>query len=170
MDTRIAAVRAYAVEHDRELQRRFPFVVEEIRDSGNGIPGSYSIKGHAAVYNKWSLDLGGFRERVRPGAFDRVLSEDPHVLHVWDHDTARSLSSTESKTYPLELKSGKRGLEFYSRVAPTSYASDLRMLIEGDVVKQSSFAFTVREDEWRFIEDEDEERIERSIVEVDQLF
>jgi HK97 family phage prohead protease len=169
MDNRVADVRAWVEDNDPHLYRAFPFQLEELRDSGNGIPGSYAIKGLASVYNKWSLNLGGFRERVRPGAFTRVLGEDPHVLHTWDHDTSKSLSSTRSKQFPLELKSiDKKGLGFYSRVAPTTYAQDLRLLMEGDVINQSSFAFTVREAEWRFLEEED--MLERDIVEVDDLF
>jgi len=48
---------------NREL-RVYP--VEELRvvrdDEGT------RIVGHAAVFDKWSEDLGGFIERVRPGA------------------------------------------------------------------------------------------------------
>ena len=153
MDDRLAEVRTYIEGRDRELYREAPLQIAEIRDSSNGIPGSYTIKGSAAVYNKWSLDLGGFRERILPGAFDRVLSENPHVIHTWDHDTARALSSTRSKQFPLELKSAKDALDFYSRVAPTTDAANLRILMDGGVVDQSSFAFTVRDAEWRFLED-----------------
>jgi HK97 family phage prohead protease len=168
MENRVADVREYIEAHDPKLYREAPLLVAEIRDSSNGVPGSYSIKGLASVYDKWSLDLGGFRERIMPGAFDRVLSENPHVIHTWDHDTARSLASTRSKQYPLELKSVKEGLHFYSRVAPTTDAANLRILMEGGVVDQSSFAFTVRDAEWRFLEDED--MVERDIKEVDGLF
>lgn len=169
MADRLEELRDFVPTVDADLQRLFPFEVQEVRDSGAG-QGIYTVKGLASVYNKWSLDLGGFREKVAPGAFDRVLGEDPHVLHVWDHDTSKALSSTRSKDYPLELKSAKDGLEFYSRVAPTSYAMDLRTLLEGGVVDQSSFAFTVAKDEWRFVEEDDQERVERTILEVDGLF
>lgn len=169
MDNRVAVVRDYIESHDPQLYRSAPLQVMELRDSGNGVPGSYAIKGLASVYSKWSLDLGGFRERIMPGAFDRVLSEDPHVLHTWDHDTSKTLSSTRSSKFPLELRSVKEeGLGFYSRVAPTSYADDLRILMDGEVINQSSFAFTVEDSEWRFLEDED--MIERDVQEVAGLF
>ena len=169
MMNRMQELREFVPDVDEQLQRLFPFEVEEVRDSGAG-PGVYTVKGHAAVYNKWSLDLGGFRERIKPGAFTTALSSDPHVLHLWDHDTAKSLSSTRSKDYPLELTEDPRGLRYYSKVAPTSYAADLRVLLEGGVIDQSSFAFTVREDEWKIREIDGEEIVQRTIVEVDQLF
>src|SRR3954451_21542416 len=167
--SRLEEVRDFVRSVDPDLQRVFPFEVEDVRDSGSG-GGVYTVKGHAAVFDRWSLDLGGFRERVAQAAVDNVLSRDPHVLHLWDHDTARALSSTRSKDYPLELRTDPSGLRFYSKVTPTSYANDLRLLLEGGVIDQSSFAFTVAKDEWRITEEGDQERVELTIIEVDQLF
>jgi HK97 family phage prohead protease len=167
--SRIDEMRDFVQAVDPELQRSFPFEVEEVRDSGAG-GGVYTVKGHAAVFNKWSLDLGGFRERIKKGAFDEALSKDPHVLHLWDHDTTRALSSTRSSTYPLELRVDPNGLHFYSKVAPTSYSEDLRVLLEGGVISQSSFAFTVKNDEWRMTEQDGDEIVERTILEVEDLF
>jgi len=167
-DTRLDELKEYvhAAEAARELRHAAPFEVEEVRDSG-AARDAYAVRGLASVYNKWSLDLGGFRERVKPGAFDDVLSRDPHVVHVWDHDTSRTLSSTRARTYRLELNSVASGLKFYSRVAPTSYSADLRVLLEDGVIDQSSFAFTVEEDEWRISKDD---VVERDIVRVGDLF
>jgi HK97 family phage prohead protease len=109
-------------------------------------------------------------QRLFPGAFDEVLSTDPHVLHLWDHDTARPLSSTRSKDYPLELRTDPSGLRFFSKVAPTSYSADLRTLLEGGVIDQSSFAFTVAADEWKIRDLDGQEVVERTILQVDELF
>jgi HK97 family phage prohead protease len=166
---RLAEVRDFVREVDADLQRTFPFEVEEVRDSGSGA-GIYTVKGHAAVFNKWSLDLGGFREKIKPGAFDETLSRNPHVLHLWDHDTSRALSSTRSTQYPLELRTDPSGLRFYSKVAPTSYSNDLRTLLEGGVIDQSSFAFTVAKDEWKISGEDEDEVVERTIIEVKDLF
>lgn len=163
MSKRLQELREFLPQVDPDLQRSFPFTVEDVRDSGSG-GGAYTIRGHASVFDKWSLDLGGFKERVLPGAFDEVLGSDPHVLHLWDHDSRYILSSTRNKT--LELRIDPLGLHYWSKVAPTSYAADLRILLERQDISQSSFAFTVEEDEW----DEEDGFIRRSISKVKDLY
>src|SRR5512143_3621084 len=41
------------------------------------------LVGYAAVYGAWSQDLGGFVERVAPGAFDASLREPDRILALW---------------------------------------------------------------------------------------
>lgn len=172
MADRIEELRAFVADVDRDLQRTFPFTVEEVRDSGDpeAPKGTYNVRGHASVFDKWSLDLGGFREKVAAGAFDDVLSRNPHVLHLWDHDTQRVLSSTRNKT--LELRVDPVGLHYWSRVAPTSYAADLRILLERGDIDQSSFAFTVDPEgqEWRVVTEDGQEIVERTVTKVSELF
>lgn len=154
---------------DEGLQRFFPFEVEELRDSGDKLS-AYNVRGYASVYDSWSLDLGGFRERVMPGAFDNVLQSEPAVAHVWDHDTSKILSATWNDT--LTLSSDTHGLQFYSRVAKTDYAKDLRVLLERRDIKEASFAFTVADggEEWRVVEEDGKEIIERDILQVGGLY
>lgn len=151
---------------DREV-RTFPFEIEEVRAAENGRSKDFTIRGHAAVFNTWT-DLGIFRERIAKGAFDEVLSKNPHVLHLIDHDTKYVLSSTDNKT--LELRADPRGLHMWSKVAPTSYAADLRVLMERGDVKQSSFAFTVPEDGQKWNDKTEDGVPERTITRVGQLF
>jgi uncharacterized protein len=165
--SRLNEVREFVRTVDPDLHRSFEFRVEDVSDSGSG-GGQYTMVGHAAVFNRWSLDLGGFRERVKKGAFDEVLSRDPHVLHTWDHDTSRVLASTRNKT--LELSIDPKGLRYWSKVAPTSYAADLRVLLERDDINQSSFAFTVAKDEWKIRDENGDEIVERTIIEVGDLY
>ena len=43
--------------------------------------GKTMLVGYAAKYERWSQDLGGFREKIRAGAFDAVLkTEDVRCL------------------------------------------------------------------------------------------
>jgi uncharacterized protein len=160
-------VRDFVRAVDPDLHRSFEFRVDEVADSGSG-GGQYTMVGHAAVFNRWSLDLGGFRERIAKGAFDEVLSRDPHVLHVIDHDTSKVLASTRSNT--LDLSVDPKGLRYWSKVAPTSYAADLRILLDRGDIAQSSFAFTVAKDEWKIKDEDGTEIVERTIKEVADLF
>jgi phage head maturation protease len=53
-----------------------------------------TIRGHAVVFNRQSLDLGGFREVIRPEAVDRTLGEKLDVRALVDHDSAKLLGGS----------------------------------------------------------------------------
>lgn len=152
------------------LRRAFfaPLEGVEWRDSGNG--SDYTLTGHAAVFERWSEEMwtrsGTFRERIARGAFVEPLSRDPDVRLLFNHDENLPLARTRSRT--LELSEDETGLRVWARVAPTSYAQDLRLAMQRGDVDQMSFAFTVAEDEWH--EDHDSEEIERTIIRVADLF
>lgn len=147
----------------REL-RTLPLEDVEWRKSGAG-DGQLTVRGHAAVFDRLSLDLGGFRERIAPDAFDRVLDGNPDVHLLQDHSTLHTLARTKNKT--LELRRDPVGLHFWAKVAPTSYARDLQILMERGDVDQASFAFTVARDEWLV---DDQEQVTRTILEVGELY
>lgn len=144
-------------------QRILP-IEAEWRESGSG-GGQMTVRGHASVYERLSLDLGGFRERIARGAFDKVLDRDPDVHLVWDHSTRHVLARTKNKT--LELRADPVGLHYWAKTAPTSYAADLRILMERGDIDQASFAFTVARDEWEI---DDDESVTRTILEVGELY
>jgi HK97 family phage prohead protease len=142
----------------------------QVRDSGAG-DGSYTISAVPIVFNSWSLPLGfsGFYERIMPGATRTALEGEPHVLSVWDHDTRLVLGSTANST--LDLTELDEGVRAWTRVAPTSYAADLRVLLERGDINQGSFAFTIERESWTYLnEGKPDERIEVSVEEVGELF
>jgi HK97 family phage prohead protease len=143
----------------------FTFPVEQVEfaDSGAG-DGQMTVRGHAAVYNKKSHDLGGFRTMIAPGAFSKVLDSNPDVHLVWDHDTRYVLARTTNKT--LELRDDPMGLHTWARMAGTSYAKDLALLMQRGDVDQMSFACTIGADEWT----ENDSGVTRTIFSVDELF
>jgi HK97 family phage prohead protease len=156
---------------DRE-RRRAPLEIDKITRSGDpNSDASFIVKGHAAVFNRKSLDLGGFQEIIAAGAFTHALDANPVVHFNWDHDMGRAMSSTDSQDYLLELREDPRGLFYYARVAPVSWAEDLRILMKGGVIKQASFAFTVGDDTWEIRnEGKPDEQIVRTITRVNELF
>lgn len=102
--------------------------------------GQAAIVGYAAVYNRMSLDLGGFREEILPGAFDKILSKrKTDVVALFNHDSNIVLGRTSSGT--LELSSDEKGLRYV--VTPPASRADILELIARRDVSGSSFAFTV---------------------------
>ena len=100
------------MDEQNKLERRM--VAEspelEVRKDSNG---RTVIQGYAALYHRdnapaESQDLGGFVERIMPGAFDEVLSTNPDVFGRYNHD--RLLGRTSAGTVRLYLDD--RGLRY----------------------------------------------------------
>lgn len=130
--------------------------------------GRTAIVGYAAVYNRLSLDLGGFREEILPGAFDKILSRQrgkQDVVALFNHDSNIVLGRTSSGT--LELSSDEKGLRYV--VTPPVSRADVLELIQRRDVRGSSFAFTVDPKNESFRTAEDGKAV-RQIREVSGLF
>jgi len=148
--------RDFAFEDDNEL------IVESRAD------GRAAIIGYAAVYNRLSLDLGGFREAILPGAFDTTLSRQrgrQDVVALFNHDSNIVLGRTSSGT--LELSSDDKGLRYV--VTPPVSRGDVLELIQRRDVRGSSFAFTVESKNESFRTGEDGKAV-RQIREVSGLY
>lgn len=117
------------------------------------------ITGHAAVFNKLSEDLGGFREQILPGAFTKALKRSD-VRALWNHDANIVLGRTKAGT--LRLEEDDKGLRV--EIDPPSWASGYMETIKRGDVNEMSFAFTVAEDEI------DGEKNIRSIREFDRIY
>jgi HK97 family phage prohead protease len=154
---------------DKQVQvRTASFEDVQVRTGEETGDGSMVITGYAAVFNVLSEDLGGFKERINPAAFDALLRTNPDVVINWDHDTRYLLGRTKSGT--LELNAvPDRGLRVFNRVAPVSYAEDLRVLMERGDLDQMSFKFIPGEEIWTYPENEDEEIIVE-VMTVEALF
>jgi HK97 family phage prohead protease len=86
--------------------------------------------------------LGGFREVIKPGAFTRTLAASASVVALYNHDSNQVLGRVGSGT--LRLEQDDIGLRFELDLPDTSYARDLRSLVERRDVAGCSFAFSVR--------------------------
>lgn len=102
------------------------------------------VVGHAAVYGKLSEDLGGFREMIKPNAFDSVLNNDVRVF--FNHDPNYILGRTKAGT--AKISSDKTGLKYEFEVPDTQAGRDLLVSLERGDISQSSFAFSVDRDSW----------------------
>jgi HK97 family phage prohead protease len=105
-----------------------------------------TFEGYASVFNSESEDLGGFRERVAPGAFRRSLRSRNDIKLLWNHDTGSVLGSTRAGT--LTLLEDDRGLKVRAVLPNTTLGRDTAELIRRGDVDSMSFGFSVIKDTW----------------------
>lgn len=111
------------------------------------------IVGYASVFDSRSeLICGSFREVIKPGAFDDVLSDDVRAL--FNHDPNFILGRSSAGT--LSLSVDEKGLRYEITAPTTQTIRDLVLapLARGDI-NQSSFGFRVARDGERWYQDED---------------
>jgi HK97 family phage prohead protease len=112
--------------------------------------------------------LGGFKEEILPGAFDKILGRQRgkgDVVALFNHDSNIVLGRTSSGT--LELSSDEKGLRYV--VTPPVSRADVLELIQRRDVRGSSFAFTVDPKNESFRTGEDGKAV-RQIREVSGLY
>jgi len=135
-----------------------PITLEARADGGPD-----TIKGHSAVFNSMSEDLGFFKEIIRPGAFANSFARSD-TFALKNHDENLILGRTANKT--LLLHEDQRGLFMEAMPPDTQAARDAVIEIRSGLLTGQSFTFTVMNDSWRT-----EGGIEvREIIEIDQLY
>lgn len=102
------------------------------------------LGGYAAVFDQ-TVDLGFGRERIAQGAFDTAL-ETSDVRALWNHDARLVLGRQSSGT--LQLSVDSTGLAYEIDLPDTSYARDVRALVERGDVNGASFQFIPEKIEW----------------------
>ena len=129
--------------------------------------GSTNITGHAAVFNKLSSNLGGFREIIAPGAFRDALSKETLDCRcLINHDPNLLLARATKDGGTLKLEETNQGLQYSFSVPDTTYGRNIIVSMERGDISQSSFAFTIEEDSWETTEDGEI----RTINKVKQLY
>jgi HK97 family phage prohead protease len=102
------------------------------------------LTGYAAVFNRSSVDLGGFTEEIDSSAFANVLGDD--VRGVVDHDSARILGRTTAKT--MQVGTDERGLWYAIAVPDTAVGRDILTSVRRGDITGSSFKFWTEDDTW----------------------
>jgi HK97 family phage prohead protease len=152
-----------------EIESPTPLLSVETRSEEGSDASQEWIVGYAAKFGVLSLDLGDFVERLDPGAFALVTErrgrkKPLQTRALWNHDANFPLAR-----YPetLRLTVDDIGLRYEFPVPDTSYGKDIAANIRANIVRGSSFAFTVGAggDDWSV----EEGRSVRTIKRVDSL-
>lgn len=124
----------------------------EIRQQSGDADGPAILAGYAAVFNELSVDLGGWREIIMPGAFAAAIV-DADVRSLWQHNSEFVLGRTTNNT--LRLVEDEIGLRSEIDPPATTWAADALISMRRGDVNQMSFSFQIPPggDTWRETEE-----------------
>lgn len=128
------------------------FTVGELRVVAGKDKTPTMIAGHAAKFDVLSEDLGGFRERIAPGAFAKTITS-ADIRALWNHDANIVLGRNKAGT--LRLHEDVAGLAYEVDAPDTQLIRDMVMspIARGDV-NQCSFGFYTVSDKWAKVDGE----------------
>lgn len=124
------------------LETRFTTGTVEVRAASTG----KRLGGYALMYDRLSQNLGGYVERIAPGAIDKTLAEGTDVLCRYQHEDRYLLGRVSSGT--LRLAPDADGLPYEVDVPETDYGQNCLALAERGDLRHSSFAFYTVRDDW----------------------
>jgi HK97 family phage prohead protease len=130
-----------------DAERRFTAVRVEVRAAD-----SHTIGGYAARFNLPSQNLGGFREFIAPGAFNRAASRNwpgsgTGVWARYNHDDNIPLGTTDNGTLRIMIDESGLGYEVDINTEDPQAMAVFSRIKRGDV-RSSSFAFVTEDDDW----------------------
>lgn len=144
-----------------DIERRTLGAKIELRMDGEGEAATPRIVGYAAVFNSLSEDLGGFREKIAPGAFKGSMDADVRAL--FNHDPSLILGRSRSGT--LRMTEDQHGLAVEIDPPNTAAARSIMEALKRGDVDQMSFGFRTLGDAW----DRSGDEIVRTLTAVELL-
>ena len=128
--------------------------------------GSRTVSGYGSVFNSQSEDLG-FIETIDPKAITDETIKRSDVFATLNHDNDKILARCKYGSGSLELKCDDKGLYYRFDAPNTDLGDELLEYLNRGEIDSSSFAFTVKRDEWK---NGDDGKHYRRILEIDQIF
>ena len=128
--------------------------------------GSRTVSGYGSVFNSQSEDLG-FIETIDPKAITDETIKRSDVFATLNHDMDKILARCKYGSGSLELKCDDKGLYYRFDAPNTDLGDELLEHLNRGEIDSSSFAFTVKRDEWTT---GDDGKTYRRILEIDQVF
>lgn len=141
-------------------RRNYPITDMEVR-AEEGKP--TILRGYAAVFEKLSVPLYGFREKIRKGAFAKSIERND-IKALWNHNSDYPLGSTKAGT--LKLEEDDRGLWFELELPDNSWGRDAAVAVRRKDVDGVSFGFEVEKEEW---DNSNPKNVIRTLVEVNLI-
>lgn len=127
-----------------QIERRFRAAELRVEKRAEGeMP---KVNGYAVVWDSLSVELWGFREKVKRGAFADSIAAGDDVRALWQHDVNYVLGRTKSGT--LRLVEDDHGLAVEIDPPDTPLVRSFLTSIERGDVDQMSFAFRATDDRW----------------------
>jgi HK97 family phage prohead protease len=120
------------------------------------------LAGYAALFNKTTEIMPGFKERIARGAFARALSEKQDVRALVDHQSEKIIGRTAAGT--LDLSENNKGLKTVIRPPDTQVGRDIVTSVGRGDVDGMSFAFRAVKESW---EDHKDGTSTRTVEDVD---
>jgi len=147
-------------------RRTYPTTEIELRegDANEQVGEPAGLKGRVTPFNVLSRDLGGFREKIAPGAFEGALKRSD-VRGLFNHNPDNILARQSAGT--LVLEESEKGLEFDMDLPDTQLAHDVVENVRAKNITGNSFSFVVEKDEWDY---SDKKMAIRTVVEVREVF
>lgn len=103
-----------------------------------------TIYGTAIVFNSWSVDLGGFREIIRPSAVTPELLANSDIIMNVNHDSENYMMARyRNGNGTLKLTLNERGLDFEFECPDTEKGRDLMYNVRCGNLDACSFCFTL---------------------------
>lgn len=127
---------------------------------------SRTCEGYGAVFGCQSLDLG-FIETIDKNAISEDTIKRSDVFALLNHDESKVLARSKYGSGSLTLSCDSEGLYYRFDAPNTALGDELLEHLRRGEIDSSSFAFTVKRDEWKKGEDG---KTYRTILEIDQLF
>ena len=100
------------------------------------------IEGYAALFNTRTQLYSWLYEEIAPGAFVDALKTAETVLQI-NHNPDLVLGRMDIPADPLEVFEDSKGLFYRAKVRDTEISRHYWTMIKDQVIKQSSFMFTI---------------------------
>lgn len=130
---------------------------------------SRTISGYAVVFDKWSRDLGGFKEIVRKTAITDELVKSSDIIMCVNHDQDKMLARSRNGEGTLQLELRDEGLFFMFDAPTTTLGDEILYNVRNGNLFECSFCFSIPENGDVWSRDADG-NLSREIVAIDGLY